>query len=187
MFCAQCPTGPPISSLLWAKLSAQKRYDGVLTPGGVAVSQSLSRVQLFVPPWTAAHEASLFFTVSWSLLRLMSIESGVPSCHLILCCPFSFCRQSLSLIWKQWLCRWNEDEIILKENGPSNDYDWCPYKMTATRRQTQKGTWWQSTRVKQLQPRNIGVLANDWTLGRGENDYPTGFRGGWGLVTHLDF
>ena len=49
--------------------------------------QSLSRVQLFATPWTAAHQASLSITYSWSLLRLMSIESVMPSSHLILCRP----------------------------------------------------------------------------------------------------
>ena len=38
-------------------------------------------------PWTAAHQASLSSTISWSLLRFMSIESAMPSNHLILCCP----------------------------------------------------------------------------------------------------
>ena len=38
-------------------------------------------------PWTAAHQASLSSTVSWSLLKFMSIESVMPSNHLILCCP----------------------------------------------------------------------------------------------------
>ena len=38
-------------------------------------------------PWTAAHQASLSFTISWSLLKLMSIESVMPSNHLILCLP----------------------------------------------------------------------------------------------------
>ena len=47
--------------------------------------QSLSRVQLFVTPWTAAHQASLSITKSRSLLKLMSIESVMPSNHLILC------------------------------------------------------------------------------------------------------
>ena len=42
----------------------------------------------------AAHQASLFFTISLSLLKLMSIESAMPSNHLILCCPFSYCPQS---------------------------------------------------------------------------------------------
>ena len=49
--------------------------------------QLLSHVQLFATPWTAAHQASLSFTVSQSLLKLMSIESVMPSNHLILCCP----------------------------------------------------------------------------------------------------
>ena len=49
--------------------------------------QVLSRVQLFVTPWTAAHQASLSITNSWSLLKLMSIESVMPSNHLILCHP----------------------------------------------------------------------------------------------------
>ena len=49
--------------------------------------QSLSRVRLFVIPWTAAHQASLSLTHSQSLLKLMSIESVMPSNHLILCRP----------------------------------------------------------------------------------------------------
>ena len=47
--------------------------------------QSLSRVRLFATPWTAACQASLSITNSWSLLKLMSIESVMPSNHLILC------------------------------------------------------------------------------------------------------
>ena len=49
--------------------------------------QSLSHVQLFVTPWTEAHQASLSITNSQSLLKLMSIESVIPSNHLILCHP----------------------------------------------------------------------------------------------------
>ena len=49
--------------------------------------QSLSHVWLFVTPWTAAHQASLSITNSQSLLKLMSIESVMPSNHLILCHP----------------------------------------------------------------------------------------------------
>ena len=49
--------------------------------------QSLSHVQLFATPWTAAHQASLTITNSWSLLKLMSIESVMPPNHLILCHP----------------------------------------------------------------------------------------------------
>ena len=47
--------------------------------------QSLSHVRLFATPWTAAHQTSLSVTNSWSLLRFMSIESVMPSNHLILC------------------------------------------------------------------------------------------------------
>ena len=49
--------------------------------------QSLSHVGLFVTPWTAARQASLSVTNSWSSLKLMSIKSVMPSSHLILCCP----------------------------------------------------------------------------------------------------
>ena len=49
--------------------------------------QSLSHVQLFATPWTAARQASLFITNSQSLLTLMSIELVIPSNHLILCHP----------------------------------------------------------------------------------------------------
>ena len=49
--------------------------------------QSLSRVRLFVTPWTAAHQASLSITIRQSLLKLISMESVMPSNHLILCHP----------------------------------------------------------------------------------------------------
>ena len=54
---------------------------------GISSVQLLSHVQLFATPWTAAHQASLPLTNSWSLLRLMSIELVMPSNHLILCRP----------------------------------------------------------------------------------------------------
>ena len=56
----------------------------------VQLVQSLSRVQLFVIPWTTAHQASLSITNSRNLLKLMSIESVMPSNHLILCRPLLF-------------------------------------------------------------------------------------------------
>ena len=56
-------------------------------PETLAVVQSLSRVQLFATPWTAAPQAPLSFTMSQSLLKLMSIESVMPSSRLILCRP----------------------------------------------------------------------------------------------------
>ena len=54
---------------------------------GVVVVQSLSHVQLFVTPWIVSCQASLSFTISRSLLKLMSVESVMPSNHLILCRP----------------------------------------------------------------------------------------------------
>jgi len=53
----------------------------------VVVVQWLSHVRLFVTLWTAAEQASLTFTISWSLLKLISIELMMPSNHLILCHP----------------------------------------------------------------------------------------------------
>ena len=54
------------------------------------VAPLLSCVQLFATPRTAAHQASLSFTISQSLLKLMSIESLMPSKHPVLCCPLLF-------------------------------------------------------------------------------------------------
>ena len=49
--------------------------------------QLLSHIRLFATSWTAARQSSLSITNSWRLLKLMSIESVMPSNHLILCCP----------------------------------------------------------------------------------------------------
>ena len=51
------------------------------------VVQSLSHIWQFVNPWPAAHQDSLSFTISWSLLKIKSIESMMPSNYLILCQP----------------------------------------------------------------------------------------------------
>ena len=56
----------------------------------VVVVEALSCVRLFVTPWTAARQASLSFTISQSLLKLLSVESVMPSNHLILCHPLLF-------------------------------------------------------------------------------------------------
>ena len=64
--------------------SRQEYWSGVPLPSPV---QSLSHVKIFATPWTTANQASLSFTLSQSLLKLMSIESVMPSNHLILCHP----------------------------------------------------------------------------------------------------
>ena len=65
----------------------QKRHLGQGLYSQFSSVQSLSRVWLFVTPWTTAHQASLSITNSQSLPKLMSIESVMPSSHLILCHP----------------------------------------------------------------------------------------------------
>jgi len=64
-----------------------KRLSSRSSSYGVLPVQLLSRVRLFATPWIAAHQASLSITNSWSLLKLMSIKSVMPSSHLILCRP----------------------------------------------------------------------------------------------------
>ena len=63
--------------------------------------QSLSRVQLFTTPWIAARQASLSITNSQSSLRLMSIESVMPSSHLILCRPLP----SFGVLFNYFFCK----------------------------------------------------------------------------------
>ena len=69
-------------------LYSQQKQDWKLTEAHQFSSvQSLSRVRLFATPWTTEHQASLSITNSQSLPKPMSIESVMPSKHLILCCP----------------------------------------------------------------------------------------------------
>ena len=65
----------------------QRRPTEAFSGNVFVVVQSVSHVQLFVTPWTAACQASLSFTVFQSSLKFMSIVSVMPSCHLILCGP----------------------------------------------------------------------------------------------------
>ena len=70
------------------KLNIQKTK--TMASGHISSVQSLSIVQLFVNPWTAAHQASLSISNSRSLLKLMSFKSVMPPNHLILCHPLLF-------------------------------------------------------------------------------------------------
>ena len=80
-----------IPKLQWTAFSNRQQESqlAAVCPPGLLFSlvQSLSRVELFMTPWTTAHQASLSITNSRSLLKLMCIESVVPSNHLILCRP----------------------------------------------------------------------------------------------------
>ena len=95
--------------------------------GWVAVVvQSLSRVQLFVTPWTAACQSSLSFTITQSYLKLMAIKLVMASNHLILCCPrlppaiFLSIRVSSneSVLCIRWPKYWSFSCSI----SPSNEY-----------------------------------------------------------------
>ena len=61
--------------------------------------QPLSHVRLFASPWTAACQASLYLTMYWSLLKLMSIEQVMPSNHVILCRPLLLLPSIFPSIW----------------------------------------------------------------------------------------
>ena len=91
----------------------------------VVIVWSLSHVWLFVTPWTAAHQASLSFTISWSLLKLMSIESVMPSNHLILCHPFLLLPLIFPSIRASELAlhiRWSKYWSFSFSIRPSNEY-----------------------------------------------------------------
>ena len=70
------------------KKNANSYYEILILSYQFSSVQSLSHVWLFATPWTAARQASLSITNSRSLPQLTSIESVMPSNHLILCCPF---------------------------------------------------------------------------------------------------
>ena len=89
--------------------------------------QSLSHVQLFATPWNTAHQASLSITNSQSLLKLMPIESVIPSNYLILCCPLLLLPSIFPSIWVfsnesvlhiRWPKYWSFSFSI----NPSNEY-----------------------------------------------------------------
>ena len=89
--------------------------------------QLLSRVRLFATPWTAARQASLSITNSWSSLKLMFIESVMPSNHLILCCPFLLLPSVFPSIRvysnESVLCiRWPKYWSFSFSISPSNEY-----------------------------------------------------------------
>ena len=78
-----------LSSVHWKPILESLESYVTFNPWSHSVQsvQSLSHVQFFATPWTVALQASLSITNSWSLLKLMSIESVMPSNHLILCHP----------------------------------------------------------------------------------------------------
>ena len=89
------------------------------------VVQSLSHVQLFVTPRTAAGQASLSFTISQSLLKLTSIESVMPSNHLVFCRPLLFPVFPTIRVFSSESAlhiRWPKDWSFSFSISPSNEY-----------------------------------------------------------------
>ena len=74
------------SSTDWLSWQENQVFESRVQWLGWLVVQSLSSAQLFATPWTAAHQASLSFGISQSLLKLMYTEAVMPSSHLIFCC-----------------------------------------------------------------------------------------------------
>ena len=101
------------------------------------VVQSLSHIRLFVTPLTAACQASLSFTISWNLLKLMSVELVMSSNHLIFCRPLFF----LPLVFPIW--RVFSMSKFFSSGGqsigasasasvfPMNIQDWFPFRLTS--------------------------------------------------------
>ena len=100
----------------------------------IVIVQSFNHVWFFVTPCTEACQASMSFTISWSLLKLMSIESVMPSNHLILCHPLllplifltirAFSNESaLCISWPRY---WSFSFSI----SPSNEYSGFPLRLT---------------------------------------------------------
>ena len=90
---------------------------------------------VFVTPWTAARQTSLSFTISQSLPKLMSIESVMPSTHLVVCCPFSClqsCPVSGSLRMSQLFASGGQSVGASASASvlPMNSQDWFPLGLT---------------------------------------------------------
>ena len=99
--------------------------------------QLLSRVQLFATPWTAARPASLSITNSWSLRKLMSSESVMPSSHLTLCHPLLLLPSifpSIRVFSNESVFAWGGQSIGVSASTsvlPMNTQDWSPLGWTA--------------------------------------------------------
>ena len=119
-----------IHSLLWFTVK------GLSEPTQFSSVQLLSHVWLFETPWTAARQASLSITNSWSSLKLTSIESVMPSNHLILGCPLLLLPpippsirvfSNESTVHMRWPKYWS---FSLSSVLSMNTQDWSPLEWT---------------------------------------------------------
>ena len=89
------------------------------------VVQSLSSVRLFATPWTAAHQASLSLTISWSLLKCVSIELVMPSNHLILFRPLILPSTFPSIrVFFQWVDSSHQVAKVLELQLQHQSFQW---------------------------------------------------------------
>ena len=133
-------------ALVWAPRDIQQSPTGYVGEGGTdgesmetctfSSVQSLSHVWIFVSPWTAAHQASLSITNSWSLVKSISIESVMPSNHVILRRPLLllpsifpsirvFSNESVLRI--RWPKYWS---FSFTSVLPMNIQEWFPLELT---------------------------------------------------------
>ena len=118
--------------------------------------QLLNRLQLFVIPWTAAHQASLYITNSLSLLKFMSMESVMPSNHLILCRPLLFLPSIFPSI------RVFPNESVLGVSAsvlPMNTQDWSPLEWAGWISLQSKGLSQESSPTPQFKSINSLALS----------------------------
>ena len=90
--------------------------------------QLLSHFQLFVTPWTAAHQISLSFTISWSLFQLLSIELVMPRNHLIFCYPLLLLPSSFPSIrvFSNWVSSSHQVANVLELQLQRQSFQWTP-------------------------------------------------------------
>ena len=160
--------------------------DGIPTGIWISSVQLLSFVWLFVTPWsqpwTAACRASISITNSWSLLRLMSIESVMPSNHLILCHPFVLPPSIFSSIRvfsnESFLCiRWPK-YWSFSISLPMNTKFWFLLGLTSWISVPIQGT------LKSLLQHHISKVIGHWWLTQSPAGFPYLEVGGWGWKFH---
>ena len=135
----------------------------VLFFSAFVVVQSVSRVRLVATPWTAAHHASLSLTISWSLLKLMSIESVMSSNHLVLCHALlqpsifpasgAFLMSQIFTLGGQSIGASASASILLM-----NIQDWLPLGLTAWSPCSPRDSW-KSSPTPQFKSINSSVLS----------------------------
>ena len=166
-------------------------YHILYTSFVVIIVRSLSRVQLFVTPWAAVCQAPLSFTISWSLLRFMSIKSVMPSNLLILCCPLLLLPSTFPASGSfpmSWLFPSGDQSIGASASAsvlPMNSQGWFPLGL-----------------IDLISLQSIGLLSifssttiqkQYWMLGAGALGWPRGMEwggrreegSGWGTHVYL--